>query len=570
LGSYLRRDAPTNACFFYLPLVILMFCSRHFRSFVTKRQRLQFILNRNGKSTSLPIVPAKIVTKTMEPKKEDKELRGPRMYWYTDPYLLGSAISKLFLHAESKGVQSTIVMVQDLVLRHKGASNAQVFGLIFKHLSELKKYKEVFEFYDIAKERRLSLTDQGVSSLLNALAFLDMDKQKKIKLGKLIFDGSEKSPLHVSALLRVSTTCYDQGGIEYGIRSYLELISKRESKTEEDHTDIQLYTSLFSLLAKKPSANNNSMAKSIFLDMERKKKVDDQLLAAYLNILSKSSSAPQEALSLIGKYLKYPTSHKEQPLEPKKITVEVLTILLYIAAKLQYPSLAQRWVDLANLEMDTACGLALSDVYLQSGESDRAWELFEHYSFTNGKLNSANNEYGLRICAMGSTKSKNSSIWFDRAQQLIQDFHFSYRGMYNYLWVTFNNQQYEIGFEFLCNHKVELLDNTLMELETVLVEKNQIGSLLRLKLNGLKVIKRILNCHNGDDDNVLLALLLKKVKSIEEVHKIYSESSGSDIKSVEREPKFQQRKDQKFFNESNEKKPSDLNASLKSSFRKEK
>jgi hypothetical protein len=433
-----------------------------------------------------------------------------RMYWYSDPHLLSEAIEKIF--KSPKG--NTLPLVLDLIQRHSGAATAPVFGLVFRELLSMLNSSSAeagitrtqgtvttkggrvdpdsqeiapafHQLLDWILERKIVLTDQGKTSVLALLCELPSPHHPKEFL-------NINNSTHLALYFKYSSK---KGSAAECIQLYQDFIAKEKPTLE-------LCTGLMMVLAKKPSAEHWKFAKTVFRSL---KEFDSLFLTSYLQLLYPFE--PLVALELIHEHYGYPKTHKES-LQPGRFRMELptLTVLLYVAAKLQYPRLAQRWLTLSGFQLDSIGKRALADVYLQSKQYEMAWNTFHDDA-----------EFGLRICALGA-RSKDP-IWYERSKELQVE---GYRSIVNCLWTFWHLQKKTEGLELITTHRTVLLDDVLRLLENCIVEKKDLDRSDLFRIQSVRMIQKFLVA-----DSIVVRLLRKKCTEIEEMMDLYHQGRES-------------------------------------------
>jgi uncharacterized membrane protein YidH (DUF202 family) len=505
---------------------------RHIR-FLSKRTKLQLLKNglppklgvkdaTHGKRDSPGHREEKFVEAVGTPQISgaiEKGSKQGRVYWYSDPHLLSEAIEKIF--KSSRG--NTLPIVLDLIERHSASTNAQVFGLVFKELLSLlhsrkaesdsrlearpntqqrgldtksivqvdsegniKDISAAFHhLLSLLAERKITLTDQGKTSVLALLCEIPSNQHPKDFL-------NENNSTHLALYFKYSSR---MGSTEECIPLYQNYVAR-------ETPNLELCTGFMMVLAKKPSAEHWKWAKSIFRSLEE---YDSLFLTSYLQLLYHFE--PHIALELIHEHYGYPKTHKDS-LRPARFKMELptLTVLLYVAGKLQYPRLAQRWISLSGLELDLIGKRALADVYLQSREYEMAWNIYHDDA-----------EFGLRICALGARSR--DTVWYKRSKefQLV-----GFRSVINCLWAYLHLKKKEEGLELIIQHRTVLLDDVLRNLESCILEKRELSRSDLFRINSVEMIKKFLV-----GDTIVVRLLQKKCTEIEEMRSLYNQNLES-------------------------------------------
>ena len=140
------------------------------RTFLTKQDRLRLIkqnkaapshlrnlqldLKENLKTPDASMEIPKEETKSSQTPTQSESLSSDNLLWYNDPYLVSKKVSGLL--QDAKNVNEAI----ELVKRHKGASNAQVYGTLLKGMANLGLYSDVLKLYReviLSCQRRLMI-----------------------------------------------------------------------------------------------------------------------------------------------------------------------------------------------------------------------------------------------------------------------------------------------------------------------------------------------------------------------------------------------------------------------------
>jgi pentatricopeptide repeat protein len=98
--------------------------------------------------------------------KEDKTTS--KVKWrqiYSDPYLLSKRITGL-IKSQKDGAQKAF----ELVNRHAGTCNKEVYGSMVSALAKEKKYTDMLKLYDIMIRRNRFLSPQGYTAIFHAMA----------------------------------------------------------------------------------------------------------------------------------------------------------------------------------------------------------------------------------------------------------------------------------------------------------------------------------------------------------------------------------------------------------------
>ncbi|KAJ3078410.1 hypothetical protein HK102_004528, partial [Quaeritorhiza haematococci] len=217
-------------------------------------------------------------THTKDPAPQEEKSQQ----WFTDPYELAAYIQRLLAKAlrrqqqdqfpnmyqqkpaddNGPDVETRVLKAIELVTRHKGAANAEVYGTLLAGLTRLGRHELVWQIYKQMLARRLSPTPQAYTIILSSLAsrassrlsnpsnraarlsdalllWTDMDIHLAARAAQEEYNpkpnfntssphstSTGKSTIHANALLRVCRECADVGGWQEGIEIYREMIAE--------------------------------------------------------------------------------------------------------------------------------------------------------------------------------------------------------------------------------------------------------------------------------------------------------------------------------------------------------
>ena len=322
--------------------------------------------------------------KFKEINKEKKQL------WFNDPYLLSKKVEEM-MHDESK-----IPNAIELVERHKGAGNGQVYAVLFKGLAQHNLASKAFGLYKKLKSVNRDIAPQGYTSLLNCLADSSSrpgSVHKEHRLGEaqaiwndLVIDGKEITIYHVNALLKVCLETLDQGGWKQAWQLFENLDMEKEydplyHSVHKIVPDVITYTMMIKIASKAETIEGTNLGLQLWNEViEKGLKVDVPLLNAMimLYINAPQDEVAQKGLELIESQFGFPISPNQEPkLENKKaVGLHTLTLLVQYAKRLKMIELGVQWYKLGQSKgsikrFDYDIYMAFSDLLMEGNHMER-------------------------------------------------------------------------------------------------------------------------------------------------------------------------------------------------------
>jgi hypothetical protein len=309
------------------------------RKFYSKKQKLGILLGRNEDLKSAKQSTNDIMQK---PNLEESESQT-REYWYSDPYLLSESIRDLFDKSEKFGVEDTIDKVENLITRHRGASNSAVFGLIFNRLLQLNRPASVWKFYQIMHDRKVKPSDGGLVTLLKSLKYLQESEQEIFNRAKLLIKDLSNSPIQTNALLSLCLFGKSQNWTELGLKTVRQLVAGGKE------ADVTTFNYALAVCLKKRSAESMKLGSQLFDMAKKTNALNEKTVTLYLKCLLKSQlDTASEAKDLVREYLGIPTGPSQSAISNPvfKLDNEKLQLLLQLCGKFRDPALAIQWYNL--------------------------------------------------------------------------------------------------------------------------------------------------------------------------------------------------------------------------------
>ncbi|KAI8906902.1 hypothetical protein EDD86DRAFT_210064 [Gorgonomyces haynaldii] len=325
------------------------------------------------------------------PTHNDTVTKNDSVRWFNDPYLLGKHVDKLFKKQETE-------QALELVKRHTATANPFVQSIVIKGLSQ-SNLDDMMQYWP-----KKLISPMGYTVLFNALAKTQLSKEqmfrkmlaitkqleyqrqywKKAKaddqrresmIAQLLNDFDKHQLTHQNAILQVCTRTSEVGGWEYGTGLFQSM-----------QPDVVSYTTFFKLCATHP--DGPQLAKQAF---EKVTKIDARLLNAYLNCHLKQSHDLEHLLLVIEQHLGLPPKHDQPSSRKMDINNQLLTTLLYLTDKLNYPRLGRYWFDICTktLQPDEGTLEALVNLSVRTENYHLAFEQAKQLK---------SKEWLLRIC----------------------------------------------------------------------------------------------------------------------------------------------------------------------------
>ncbi|KND04139.1 pentatricopeptide repeat domain-containing protein [Spizellomyces punctatus DAOM BR117] len=413
------------------------------RFFLRKPDRFKFVTNelalpkerRISKSDLPPLdTPSEV--------EADVPTKGEKLEWYNDPFYLRVRVEKLL----KNGDEDTAV---DLVDRHRGAANAEVFGTLIAGLGRRGNYKKAVKAFREMRRRRIKPTPHSYTALLNAYAQaaygpLDATARSNcLRDARELWESMEdRTAVHLNAMLNVCTACSSEGGWDLGWNIYRESVpEKGQRDAQAPPPDVITFTIMLRMCAKLGGNDGLDAAMRIWTDVRAvldriqpaaaKKKggksgvralaVDDRLLSALLLtcIRAEDKLRVVKGLEFVDEYLDLPVdsdSPTTQQSNGGKISLNtpLLYHLIHLASRLREPALAVRWFKIASsrdVPADEGVYSALIGLLISVGDLEQAWQIVQSADTFRPAL-------GLRVCAAAVRKSgEDSKMWVTRAEE---------------------------------------------------------------------------------------------------------------------------------------------------------
>lgn len=336
------------------------------RNYIRKSKKLKWIIDQKTIQVAQPqrklpeIIPA--VSNIVQTK---------RIFWYNDPHILSEAIMKLI---KSKKQNSKVELV-DLLTRHTGAANSQVFGVAFKELTNLKEYELVLRLHELMMSRNIKPTQQGYTSLLTCFVHTGTFEE-----ALSFFKEMELSIQHVNVLLKV---CASKQKFDFGMALFQSLQHMNPSNSDftvpnyvEEQIkpflkglntlkpDAHTFAELFQLLSQKKQRSNLNIATTNFQKAEEMANLDELCIGAYLNVLlqNQEPDIETEVLRVVKQHLGLPIKLDERITKKPVISPQIMVVLLRLATKMNHPKLGKHWYESScqrSLESDEPVQMAL-------------------------------------------------------------------------------------------------------------------------------------------------------------------------------------------------------------------
>ncbi|TPX64127.1 hypothetical protein SpCBS45565_g06117 [Spizellomyces sp. 'palustris'] len=415
------------------------------RFFLRKADRLKFVINelalpkerRISKSDLPPLdIPSEV--------EADVPTEGEKLDWYNDPFYLRIRVEKLL----KNGDEDTAV---DLVDRHRGAANAEVFGTLIAGLGRRGNYKKAVKAFREMRRRRIKPTPHAYTALLNAYAQsaygpLDVTARSNcLRDARELWESMEdRTAVHVNAMLNVCTACSSEGGWDLGWDIYRKLVpEKGQRDAQTPPPDVITFTIMLRMCAKLGGNDGLDAAMRIWTDVRAildriqpaaaKKKggkpkygvralaVDDRLLSALLLtcIRAEDKQRVVKGLEFVREYLDLSVdsdSPTTQQSNSRKISLNtpLLYHLIHLASRLREPALAVRWFKIASsrdVEPDEGVYSALIGLLISVGDLEQAWQIVQSADTFRPAL-------GLRVCAAAVRKNgEDPKMWVTRGEE---------------------------------------------------------------------------------------------------------------------------------------------------------
>ncbi|KAI8614978.1 hypothetical protein BC830DRAFT_339534 [Chytriomyces sp. MP71] len=187
------------------------------------------------------------------PAPESVASGGHRIEWFSDPFLLSDRIHTLLQHGGGHRLY-----IENLVMRHKGAANTQVFGTLIAGMAKVDSVLAL-KFFREMKARGLTPTPQTYTVVLMmyskqvnaALTSSDLVKAHladALNVWDEVKQSGLASTIHLNSILTVCSTASKFGGLQRAMEIYKEAIDNSAESKPFD-VDIVTFTIMIRLLS---------------------------------------------------------------------------------------------------------------------------------------------------------------------------------------------------------------------------------------------------------------------------------------------------------------------------------
>ncbi|KAJ3020879.1 hypothetical protein HKX48_009561 [Thoreauomyces humboldtii] len=349
--------------------------------------------------------------------------------WYNDPYLLSEKIVKLLARDDPAEINEAM----DLVDRHRGAANAQVYGALIAGLAKRGHYKLVLKCNRDMVKRRIVPTPQTHTALLNAFAQAAASpagdvasRTNRLADARRVWDEDLERPstIHLNAMLKVCLACIAEGGEEVAWEIYRQSVPEDGSKRPSDVPAPDIYTITYMLrMCSDPSAVEGSLDNAMLvwkdalrLDRQERKnscksrsasdikfgagggpahrrfRIDAHAVSALLLCFIRASKREDVlgALPIVQEWLGLPLTAGvdataagiTKSFRPARVDISTLLFgqLMHLASRLRDPDLALAWFSALTapalaVQPDHDAYSVLVGLLISMGRPDDAWDI---------------------------------------------------------------------------------------------------------------------------------------------------------------------------------------------------
>ena len=434
-------------------------------------------------------------------------------YWFNDPHLLAQQITRILKPSPQYSTKESVEKAIDLVSRHTGASNAQVFGTAIKGLYGLKEYSKVWDLYKLMSTRKLEPTQQTFTLLIGSLIHLDFARKEKLKIAKKILSEMEPSLIHFNSILKfyACMDCFEQG-----VELYLKMVGMN---LVDEYTCAELFKLCrFSTFESSVHRGESlKIARNVLQKGQELKVLDERNLLLYLKFLLASKvDIAQEFFRVCKLYFGLPTQLEkglDNAICHMEMSMDQFTVILQTCSKIEYPALGIYWYELVkgNFEdvSNDALLLALAGLHLKNRDCETAYKLYTRMQATTNVL-----EFASRVCFVAASNDKNrAKQWLERANTILNVQKPTFRTIFNLLLV--HNQLKNDG-KFVIDHQIPLLFETRECLEKSMLNRKMDGE-LKLRVKAVGICKKMLKRNKNEESKKLLQEI-GEINSIIKIH----------------------------------------------------
>ena len=475
--------------------------------------KLGYSINRSSVNTQ-PSFNDCTASKNDAERELDSNLKS-REYWFNDPHLLAQQITRILKPSTQYSTKESVQKALDLVSRHTGASNAQVFGTAIKGLYDLKEYSKVWDLYKLMSTRKLEPTQQTFTLLIGSLIHLDFARKEKLKIAKMIQSEMEPSLIHFNSILKLyaSLDCFEQG-----VELYLKMV---EMNLIDAYTCAEMFKLCrFSTLESSVhSGKSLKIARNVLQKGQELKVLDERNVLLYLKyLLASNLDIAQEFFRVCKLYFGLPTQMDkglDKAICHMEMSMDQFTVILQTCSKIEYPALGIYWYELlkGNFENESNDGLllALAGLYLKSRDCETAYKLYTRMQATTNAL-----EFASRVCCVAASNDKNhAGKWLERANTIINLQKPTFRTIFNLLQV---HNQFKNDGKFVIDHQIPLLFETRECLEKSMLNRKMDGE-LKLRVKAVGICKKMLK-RNKNEETTKLLQEIGEISRIVKLHPI--------------------------------------------------
>ena len=345
-----------------------------------------------------------------------------KLQWFSDPYLLAAKVTKSVKNAE-------YAEACQMVKRHTGAANAEVYGALFAALASKRQWQLALEMYEHMKTRKLQLTSKAVTTILGCIGQVTQNDGMYAEAVE-VWEASEQNTIQANAMIKCLSG-FLPGSLQKALAIYDRVLKgkSKNPKTRKTGPDLATFNTMLSLCAELDSGENGLVHglpvwnKALELKRDRKLQLDSalirQLILIYIRCSDKAKA--EEGIAIACRYFGLPSSldssshSPEFPLCPKS-----LTVLLHLTARVRYPALGVRWFNIAvqerGVEMDEGVVNAIASTLLSTSQIDQAWKLVQQSSPR------FHFHLGLRVAAAAAPREdQDCKLWLARAKALFDN-----------------------------------------------------------------------------------------------------------------------------------------------------